>query len=226
MVIGVSWRPRCRARLGGPNLNAGVKREFDSIQGRSLFFRAGQTAHRAPSARRAGKPPACAPAPCPSLDPQAEQQRLYESAFSFFVRLTNQAPLLLVLEDVHWADGGTLALVRSLARRFRQTHTPVLIVLTFREVELNEHKGLADLLTTWHRDRLAHTLKLHRFDRQGTQAVLEALLAEEVTPEFADRVYRETEGNPFFIEEMCKALIEGGQGTSNGTIGPAAGIGP
>lgn len=149
--------------------------------------------------------------PNPSLDPQAEQQRLYESAFSFFVRLTNQAPLLLVLEDVHWADGGTLALVRSLARRFRQTHTPVLIVLTFREVELNEHKGLADLLTTWHRDRLAHTLKLHRFDRQGTQAVLEALLAEEVTPEFADRVYRETEGNPFFIEEMCKALIEGGQ---------------
>ncbi len=149
--------------------------------------------------------------PNPTLDPQAEQQRLYESAFSFFVRLANQAPLLLVLEDMHWADGGTLALVRSLARRFRQTHTPVLILLTFREVELNEQKGLADLLTMWHRDRMAHTLKLHRFDRQGTQDVLEALLAEAVTVDFAERVYRETEGNPFFIEEMCKALIEGGQ---------------
>ncbi len=120
--------------------------------------------------------------PNPTLDPQAEQQRLYESAFNFFVRLANQAPLLLVLEDMHWADGGTLALVRSLARRFRQTRTPVLILLTFREVELNEQKGLADLLTTWHRDRMAHTLKLHRFDRQGTQDVLEALLAEAVTP--------------------------------------------
>ncbi len=149
--------------------------------------------------------------PNPALDPQAEQQRLYESAFSFFVRLANQAPLLLVLEDVHWADGGTLALVRSLARRFRQTHTPVLLLLTFREVELNEQKGLADVLTMWHRDRMAHTLKLHRFDRQGTQDVLEALLAEAVTADFAERVYRETEGNPFFIEEMCKALIEEGQ---------------
>ena len=149
--------------------------------------------------------------PNPALDPQAEQQRLYESAYSFFVRLANQAPLLLVLEDTHWADGGTLALLRSLARRFRQTHTPVLILLTFREVELNEQKGLSDLLTLWHRDRMAHSLKLHRFDQQGTQAVLEALLAEEVTPDFAERVYRETEGNPFFIEEMCKALIEGGQ---------------
>jgi tetratricopeptide (TPR) repeat protein len=149
--------------------------------------------------------------PNPALDPQAEQQRLYESAFSFFVRLANQAPLLLALEDVHWADGGTLALVRSLTRRFRQTHTPVLLLLTFREVELNEQKGLSELLTMWHRDRMAQTLKLHRFDRQGTQDVLEALLAESVTADFADRVHRETEGNPFFIEEMCKALIDGGQ---------------
>jgi eukaryotic-like serine/threonine-protein kinase len=149
--------------------------------------------------------------PNPALDPQAEQQRLYESVFNFFVRLANQAPLLLVLEDMHWADGGTLVLVRSLARRFRQTHTPVLMVLTFREVELSEQKSLADLLTMWHRDHMAHSLKLHRFDRQGTQDVLEALFAESVTADFADRVYTETEGNPFFIEEMCKALIEGGQ---------------
>jgi predicted ATPase len=65
--------------------------------------------------------------PNPALDPQAEQQRLYESAFSFFVRLANQAPLLLALEDVHWADGGTLALVRSLTRRFARP-TPVLLL--------------------------------------------------------------------------------------------------
>jgi ABC-type oligopeptide transport system substrate-binding subunit/DNA-binding SARP family transcriptional activator len=149
--------------------------------------------------------------PNPPLDPQAEQQRLYESAFTFFANLANHTPLLLVLEDVHWADGGSLALVRSLARRFRQTRTPVLIVLTFREVELTEHKGLADLLTNLNRERLATPLKLHRLDRAGTQAMLEALFAGAVTADFADRIYQETEGNPFFIEEMCKALIAGGQ---------------
>ena len=147
----------------------------------------------------------------PSLDPQAEQQRLYESAFIFFSRLASEAPLLLVLEDVHWADGGTLALARSLARRFHQTKSRVLMVLTFREVELTEQKGLSDLLNNWNREHIATSLKLHRLDAQATQNLLEALFAEPVTADFADRVYRDTEGNPFFIEEICKALIDGGQ---------------
>jgi tetratricopeptide (TPR) repeat protein len=140
-----------------------------------------------------------------------EQQRLYESAFTFFARLAGSAPLLMLLEDMHWADGGTLTLVRSLARRFHQTRTPALMILTFREGELSEKKGLGDLLSSWNRDRLANPLKLHRLDRQGTQDLLEVLFAESVSTEFADGVYRETEGNPFFIEEICKALIDSGQ---------------
>jgi class 3 adenylate cyclase/DNA polymerase III delta prime subunit len=147
----------------------------------------------------------------PSLDPAAEQQRLYESAFTFFARLAGSAPLLLLLEDMHWADGGTLALARSLARRFHQTRTPALMILTFREGELSEKKELGDLLNNWNRERLSNPLKLHRLDRQGTQDLVEALFAESVSAEFADGVYRETEGNPFFIEEICKALIDSGQ---------------
>jgi len=149
--------------------------------------------------------------PNPALDPQAEQQRMYESAFTFFSHLAMRSPLLLVLEDVHWADGGTLALLRSLVRRFRQANTPVLIILTFRESELAEHKGLTDLLNGWNHERQATTIKLYRLDQTGTQAMLEALFAEAVSAEFAVDIYRETEGNPFFIEEICKALIEGNQ---------------
>jgi hypothetical protein len=147
----------------------------------------------------------------PPLDPSAEQQRLYESAFTFFAHLAARAPLLLLLEDVHWADGGTLALARSLARRFRQTRTPALLVLTFREGELTGQQGLNDLLTTWNRERLGASLKLRRLDRPGTQDLLAALFAEPVSAEFGDGVFRETEGNPFFVEELCKSLIEGGQ---------------
>ncbi len=147
----------------------------------------------------------------PSLEPIAEQQRLYESAFAFFAHLAACAPVVLLLEDMHWADGGTLALARSLVRRFHQTSTPVLLILTFREGELTGQKGLNDLLTTLNRDQLASPLKLHRLDRQGTQDMLEALFAEAITADFADDMYRETEGNPFFIEELCKALIDSGQ---------------
>jgi tetratricopeptide (TPR) repeat protein len=147
----------------------------------------------------------------PAMDPNLEQQRLYESAFTFFSSLSRRFTLLLVLEDVHWADGGSLALVRSLARRFKQTNTRALILLTFRDAELSDQKGMVDLLTNWNRERMAVSIKLHRLDRDGTRQLLEALFSEAVTGDFADNIYRETEGNPFFIEELCKALIDDGQ---------------
>ena len=149
--------------------------------------------------------------PNPSLAPQAEQQRLYESAYTFCARLAAVTPLLLLFEDVHWADGGTLSLLRSLTRRFQQTRTPILVALTFREAELADQKGLANLLTSWSRERAAQALKLHRLDAAGTHAMLEAVFAESVTASLSDSIYRETEGNPFFIEEICKALIESGR---------------
>jgi tetratricopeptide (TPR) repeat protein len=61
------------------------------------------------------------------------------------------------------------------------------------------------------RARLAHRLKLARLGPEETAAMLEALFAEAITPDFMDGVYRETEGNPFFTEEVCKALVESGK---------------
>ena len=61
------------------------------------------------------------------------------------------------------------------------------------------------------RERLATRLKLPRLDREQTEEMLAVLFAEEITPEFLDGIYRETEGNPFFIEEVCKALVESGK---------------
>ena len=56
----------------------------------------------------------------PPMDSQSKQQRLFESAVAFFAALSEQTPLLLVLEDAHWADSGTLSLLRHLARRTRR----------------------------------------------------------------------------------------------------------
>jgi oligopeptide transport system substrate-binding protein len=67
------------------------------------------------------------------------------------------------------------------------------------------------VLLDLNRERLATRLKLPRLDRAQTRELLAVLFAEEITPEFLDGIYRETEGNPFFIEEVCKALVESGQ---------------
>jgi len=147
--------------------------------------------------------------PNPPLDPQAEQQRLFESLLVFFTGLSEGTPLLLVLEDAHWADSSTLSLLRHLARHTRQGR--VMIVATYREVELDGARPLHEVLLDLQRERLATRLKLPRLDREGTEELLAVLFDEEITPEFLEGIYRETEGNPFFVEEVCIALVESGR---------------
>jgi len=149
------------------------------------------------------------PANPPLDDPQAEQHRLFRNLLVFFTALNDRAPLLLVLEDAHWADSGTLSLLRHLARHTR--HQRVLIVATYREVELDQARPFHEVLLDLNRERLATRLKLPRLDRGQTEELLAVLFDEEITPEFLDGIHRETEGNPFFVEEMCKALVESGE---------------
>jgi ABC-type oligopeptide transport system substrate-binding subunit len=145
----------------------------------------------------------------PLEDPQAERHRLFENLSILFTALSERAPLLVVVEDIHWADSGTLFLLRHLARHMRRQR--VLTVATYQEVELDEARPLGEVLLNLDRERLATRLKLLRLDREQTRELLAILLAEEITPEFLEGIYRETEGNPFFIEEVCKALVESGR---------------
>jgi tetratricopeptide (TPR) repeat protein len=147
--------------------------------------------------------------PNPQLDPESEQRRLFESVVEFCSLLTDEGPLLLILDDAHWADSGTLFLVRHMARRMRRRS--LMILITYREVELDEARPIHQVLLDLNRERLAVRLKLSRLTRDETHDLLASMFAEEITPEFLDGIYRETEGNPFFIEEVCKALIEGGK---------------
>ncbi len=166
----------------------------------------------------------------PPLDPQAEQQRLFEGLFIACTALISrgrptsgglgEAPLLLVVEDVQWADGGTLALLRHLARRSRSTSLKLLILLTYRESELAEARALGEVLLDFTRERLATHIKLVSFDRAQTAELLQVMFQEAVPSSFVDEIYRETEGNLFYIEEVCRALIEEGRISCAGGCGP------
>ena len=154
-------------------------------------------------------------APNPRLDPEAEQQRLFESVVALCQLLVERAPVLLVIDDAHWADSGTLALLRHLARRIARVRPAaplqMLIILTYRELELDEARALNEILLDLNRERLATRVKLARLDKDQTRDLLAAMFAEDITPEFLNGIYHETEGNPFFVEEVCKALVESGQ---------------
>lgn len=144
----------------------------------------------------------------PTLDPESEQLRLFENVVTTCRMIADEKPLLLVVDDAHWGDSGTLAMLHHLIRRIKVL--PVMIMATYREVELKESRPFNDLLLELNRQRLGTRIKLERLDRQGTRMLLEAIFAEEISDEFLDGIFKETEGNPFFIEEVCRALIESG----------------
>ena len=117
--------------------------------------------------------------------------------------------MLLVLEDAHWAGSGTLFLLRHLARQMQRGR--VMIVATYRQVELDAARPLHEVLLDLQRERLATRLKLPRLDSEQTREMLAILFDEEMAPESLAGIYTETEGNPFFIEEVCKALVGSGR---------------
>ncbi|MFN8470328.1 MAG: hypothetical protein U0X20_32535, partial [Caldilineaceae bacterium] len=115
--------------------------------------------------------------------------------------------------DIHWADSASLSLLRYLAQHVQDL--PLLLLLTHRDEEPGSvgGRGLRELLVELDRGRLTETIQLGRLDRGQTRSLLATLLAtgDEISEEFLDSVYGETEGNPFFVEEVCKALIEEGK---------------
>jgi ABC-type oligopeptide transport system substrate-binding subunit len=142
---------------------------------------------------------------------EKQQQRLFDQ-FLYFVNLfTKFTPVLFVLEDVHWADASSLRLLRFLARNTRSQR--MMILATYRGVELDEARALHETLLDFQRERIGMRLRLKNLNRLETEEMLGILFAEEITPDFLEGIYHETDGNPFFIEEVCKAIIESGKVT-------------
>ena len=149
-------------------------------------------------------------APNPPLAPNEERLRLFDNAARFLQSLAAARGLLLFLDDLHWADQGTLSLLNYLLRCLKNDR--VLVLAAYREIELDRAHPLAAALVEWNRERLATRLMLGRLSGSDTNALLGALFGQEsVSDDFASAVHRETEGNPFFIEEVVKSLIEQGQ---------------
>jgi class 3 adenylate cyclase/tetratricopeptide (TPR) repeat protein len=143
----------------------------------------------------------------PPLAANEERLRFFDHVGRFMHDLAAPAGLLLFLDDLHWADQASLSLLRYLLRYLRDDR--VMVLAAYREVELNRSHPLAAALVDWTRERLAARMPLSRLSRDDTGLLLAALLGQgKVSDAFVDLVYQETEGNPFFVEEVVKALVE------------------
>jgi DNA-binding SARP family transcriptional activator/KaiC/GvpD/RAD55 family RecA-like ATPase len=134
--------------------------------------------------------------------------RLFEAVSELLCVAGRRSPLLLILDDLHWADKPTLLLLRHLLRDPRVTH--LLVVGTFRHVEVSREHPLLDQLANLRRERRYDRLTLTGLDNAATQALVTDRLGRAASPEFVRRLREQTEGNAFFIEETIRALSESG----------------
>jgi len=148
--------------------------------------------------------------PNASLSPGEERLRLFDNVARFLQALAAARGLIVFVDDIHWADQGTLTLLHYLLRHLKDQK--VLVLAAYREIELDRTHPLAAALVEWNRERLATRIPLGRLSRADTAALLAALFGQDqVSDDFAAALYRETEGNPFFVEEVVKSLIEQGE---------------
>lgn len=141
----------------------------------------------------------------PGSDP--EQARLFQAVTRLLAELSSGGPLLLVLEDLHWASESTLGLLHHLAHHL--SDHPVLIVGTFRPEATGLQHPLPDLKRGLSREALAQPLHLARLSPQAVETmIVEMSGAGQGVMPLAKRFYQETEGNPFFLMEIVKALFE------------------
>jgi len=145
----------------------------------------------------------------PELDSSAGRLRLFDAVSTFLSRLAADRPLLLVLDDLQWADEATLELLHYVARNTRGD--PVLIGGAYRAEEVDERHPLTRLWQQMRREGLMEEVRLVALSPDDTTRLVGAMLGLDQPPAaLCRRIIRETEGNPFFVGEVLKALVEEG----------------
>lgn len=142
-------------------------------------------------------------------DPETERYRLFEAIASWLAAASEEDPILLILDDLHWATKPTTLLLRHLVRA--EARDRVLILGAYRSTELSRDAPLSDFLADLHRDRDAARINLAGLEQAGVAALLADALARPLTvaeAELARRIRADTAGNAFFASEVVRHIGE------------------
>jgi DNA-binding CsgD family transcriptional regulator/tetratricopeptide (TPR) repeat protein len=145
----------------------------------------------------------------PELGAAGSQARLFELLLTLLIRLAAEAPLVLMIEDVHWADRSTLDLLAFLLANARRE--PLLLVCSFRTDELDRRHPLRAFLAQHERPPAVQSIELHPFTPPELEAQLRGILGTAPDPELVERLHSRSEGNAFFTEELLAASRDGTQ---------------
>lgn len=139
-------------------------------------------------------------------DPDGARQRFFDAVFDLLAAAAACKPLVVILEDLHWADEGSLRLLNSVARRCAEA--PILWVVTYRSEELgSDDVGLGELVKQLGAEGELNQIELSRFDRDVLERMVRsAFPTAEFTDEFGEYLFDESQGNPLVAAEVVNLL--------------------
>jgi tetratricopeptide (TPR) repeat protein len=143
-------------------------------------------------------------APAGEGEPQDARHRLFEAVAATIAHATGRAPVLLIVDDLHWADDATVRMLAHILRTVASA--PLLVAASLRDEggDSSMHALLGDL----RRERRVERLALSGLPTEETGELASTWLDEPAPPALAEAIHRRTGGNPFFVEELVRHLVE------------------
>jgi class 3 adenylate cyclase len=149
--------------------------------------------------------------PQPESDPAVAQFRLFDAYAEFLRAVTASAPLVIALDDLHWADQPTLQLLEHVGRELARSR--ILIVGNYRDTDITRQSALGETLAALNREAGFERIVLRGLSREEVDSYIRAKANTEPKREVLDRIYEETEGNAFFLSEVVNLMAQ--EGTLN-----------
>ncbi len=147
------------------------------------------------------------PEPTP-LEPKQEHLRLISNLTQFIKRATKERPWFLLLEDLQWADPSSLELLRYLGHQLPSM--ALMIIGTYHEAELERGHPLLKTLRSLKSYPTYHSYPLDRLNQGSVNQLLTKIWQRAVPASLVEKIYEQTNGNPFYVEEVAKGLVEDG----------------
>ncbi|MEO7803682.1 MAG: BTAD domain-containing putative transcriptional regulator, partial [Actinomycetota bacterium] len=150
--------------------------------------------------------------PAPAEDPEVARYKFFEAVASALEHATLAGPVLLILDDLHWADRPTLQLLQHVLRT--RGSSAILVLGTYRESDLGRTRPLAEAMADFRRERAFERIALQGLAEEEILALLEKAATHDVGGggrALARALSETTEGNPFFVEQILGNLIETGR---------------
>lgn len=139
-------------------------------------------------------------------DPESSRFRLFDAVATFLAHASENQPLVMILDDLHWADESTLALLEFIASDIGSTR--LLIIGTYRDVELGRKHPLETVLGDLARQHAFERIVLRGLDRPAVVDLLRLTGGVKPDKRLAETVHERTEGNPFFVGEVVRLLAQ------------------